>query len=288
MISNLETLASLAAVGTMTRAAIELRITQSAVSKRIAALTDEVGVELIERDGRRVRLTAAGRHLLDRTAPLLAELRHAVSSESSASSGRLVIGVSESILSSWGARALAKARGAAPGLTIEVNAHRSPVAIDRVRAGDYSLALVAGAADAAGELSARHIGDEDMVVVPSSLGTLRLRGTIPVVTIEQASATWRSLSSQLSALRRDRGVRFDVVDSVQSFACIVQMARAGLGHGLVPRGIARALGVPKGALVTVPRPGLRRPVSVVARASTIGRPLVSSMCSALSSSVPTS
>ena len=46
MIANLEALAALADLGTMTRAAARLRITQSAVSKRIAALEGELSLRL--------------------------------------------------------------------------------------------------------------------------------------------------------------------------------------------------------------------------------------------------
>ena len=71
MIANLEALAALADLGTMTHAATRLRITQSAVSKRIAALEREVGQPVTEAHGRGVRLTPAGHRLLQRAAPAL-------------------------------------------------------------------------------------------------------------------------------------------------------------------------------------------------------------------------
>ena len=97
MIANLEALIALAEVGTMTRAATALRITQSAVSKRIAALEARLGLPLVEPDGRRVRLTADGTRLLQRAAPLVAELKSALMAEASEPAGVLVLGVSESI-----------------------------------------------------------------------------------------------------------------------------------------------------------------------------------------------
>ena len=286
MIANLEALAAVARVGTITRAATELRITQSAVSKRIAALTAELGFDLIEPDGRRVKLTADGVRILDRAGPLLAELRHALSAETSAHTGVLVMGVSESILASWGPAALARARGELPELKLVVHAHRSPVAVERVRSGEYMLALCAGYADWP-DLTTLPLMDEPLVLVPSGLERLRLRaGTkLPILTIEPGSATWRSMAPAIARLKRERRIELRVDQTVESFACAVQMARAGFGHALVPKGIAQAMHVPPKALVKLPAPGVSRPVSLVGRALTLSRPLVSAFCAALQSAI---
>ena len=97
-----------------------------------------------EAHGRGVRLTPAGHHLLTRVEPLVASLRQPLQEEELQTGGRLEISVSESILASWEPRVLAGVHRALPELELIVNAHRSPVAIDRVRSGEYALALAAG------------------------------------------------------------------------------------------------------------------------------------------------
>ncbi|MDX6236709.1 MAG: hypothetical protein QOG10_1524, partial [Kribbellaceae bacterium] len=57
-------LRALADHGTVTAAAEVLHLTPSAVSQQLAALETEVGQELLERRGRRVAITSAGRLLL--------------------------------------------------------------------------------------------------------------------------------------------------------------------------------------------------------------------------------
>lgn len=49
MINDIETLEVLSQMGTMLKAATKLRVSQSAVSKRIASLEEEVGQALIEK-----------------------------------------------------------------------------------------------------------------------------------------------------------------------------------------------------------------------------------------------
>ena len=102
MIENLETLLTLARIGTMMEASTELRITQSAVSKRISTLERYYKRKLIQKKGRRVELTQHGQHLVDKISPVLSELRDLFIDEVASGKGELVIGVSDAILSSWG------------------------------------------------------------------------------------------------------------------------------------------------------------------------------------------
>jgi len=115
-----------------------------------------------------------------------------------------------------------------------------------------------------------------MVLVPSDLKpfTLAAGTTLPVLTIEPGSATWSYLQRRLRRQAKKWRFKIEVVRTLQSFAPIVQMARSGFGHGLVPSGIARALGIRPGDLVRFPAPGLTRPVSLVGRPTTLALPLV--------------
>lgn len=157
MFTHIETL--------IARAATHLRVTQSTVNKRLAALECEVGRPLTEAHGRGVRLTPAGHRLLTRVEPLVASLRQALQEEELQTGGRLEIGVSESILASWG---------------------------PRVRSGEYTLALAAGVSEETPDLQAEILLEETMALVPSGLKPLTLTpgATLSVLTIEPGSATW--------------------------------------------------------------------------------------------------
>ncbi len=63
--------------GNFSRAADEIGLTQSAVSRQIASLEDWLQVPLFDRVGRRVRLTQAGRDYVDAIGPALARIRRA-------------------------------------------------------------------------------------------------------------------------------------------------------------------------------------------------------------------
>lgn len=71
-LQRLQTLREVASRGTMTAAAEALSYTPSAISQQIAALERDLGTALLERRGRRVVLTPAGRALVDEAEGLFA------------------------------------------------------------------------------------------------------------------------------------------------------------------------------------------------------------------------
>jgi len=76
-VRRLRTLREVALHGTIRAAAESLSFTPSAVSQQLSALERELGYELLERRGRSVHLTAAGRLLAERAETILAELADA-------------------------------------------------------------------------------------------------------------------------------------------------------------------------------------------------------------------
>jgi DNA-binding transcriptional LysR family regulator len=266
MIEYFEALDALDRHGTTGAAGTALRISQSAVSKRLASLEARLGYAVMERRGRRIEFTPAGRELLNRVRPLLGELRDIVQQhDEQHTTISLTLGMSESILSSWGAAVLRQARDSVLSVHLETHTHRSPVVVDRVRSGEYLLGLCAGVADTAGDLAVQTVGREPMVIVPSGLQNILLRKGTRIITIEEHAATWSSIQRSV----RDAG--FEVAARVESFSAITRMAIAGLGHGLVPVGTAQAAGLCPDQYQISSRVRITRPVSIIGRRSGIAR-----------------
>lgn len=76
-VRRLRLLLELSRLGSMREVADELGLTTSTVSQQIAALAREAGAPLLEPDGRRVRLTPAGRRLADHAVTILAAVEAA-------------------------------------------------------------------------------------------------------------------------------------------------------------------------------------------------------------------
>ncbi len=76
-IRHLRTLQTLSEQGTLARVAERLHVTQSALSHQIRELEDRLGLELLVREGRRLRFTPAGERLLRLAEKVLPEMRRA-------------------------------------------------------------------------------------------------------------------------------------------------------------------------------------------------------------------
>ena len=272
MIENLETLITLSKTGTMMETGTVLKISQSAVSKRIAALERYYDRPLVERYGRRVVLTRHGTHLVDKVAPLVSELRGVFLEDSTLPSGKIILGVSEAILASWGPELFAAVQRDMPDVDFTFHAQRSPTVLDRLRSGEYMVGICTGASGADSDLQSEIVRLEPMVIIPSALEPFdyAVGEDLDVITIESRSGAWASIEEDMRRLRLHRKA------SLESFFSAAQMALAGFGHGLVPLGVASTLGAPAEKLVRLDEHGLNRPVRFVARKSMFSQPLVQS------------
>lgn len=272
MLENLETLIVLSKTGTMMETGTVLKISQSAVSKRIAALERHYDRPLIERYGRRVVLTHHGTHLVEKVAPLVSELRSVFLEDSALPSGKIILGVSEAILASWGPQLFAAVQRDMPEVEFTFHAQRSPTVLDRLRSGEYMVGICTGASGADTDLQSEIVRMEPMVIIPSALEPLdyRVGEDLDVLTIESRSGAWASIEDDMRRLHLHRKA------SLESFFSAAQMALAGFGHGLVPIGVAHTLGAPREKLIELDRHGLNRPVRFVARKSMFSQPLVQS------------
>jgi DNA-binding transcriptional LysR family regulator len=259
MWDGIDALIALEKFGTVTEAATRLRLTQSAVSKRIRTLQDSVGFALVEPDGRRVRLTAQAIGFLERARPLVAELRGLTRPAESRSSSSFSLALADSIASSWGPAVVSQALRKLKGISLDLHAHRSVLLIESVRLGRYHIGLCTDAPGAK-DLVHHPVIDEPLVLVNSGLGE-KFDPELPLISIEPGSATWRAVEPLLRAhhpqLLRGR------LTAVESFAATVQMVKAGFGNGLVPLGLALEMALESRCYRELP--AVKRRVSLLTR-----------------------
>src|SRR3954471_11804820 len=115
-----------------TRAAGELFLTQSAVSRQIQALEEFVGVALFERRHKALTLTDAGTQFYRTVAPILDELRDATRRLREARTGHvLTVTTTISFASIWLVPRLARFRKAYPKVDVRIKATWEVVDLER-------------------------------------------------------------------------------------------------------------------------------------------------------------
>src|ERR671919_1321558 len=147
---RLRHLSELARRGTIAEVARAAGYTPSAISQSLLQLEREVGMTLLERDGRRVRLTPAARGLVARADRVLAELDAAeaeLAAEHQAVRGRLVIGAFPSAAVGLVVPPIVDLSERHPELSCTVREHEPEDGLPLLRSGELDL-LVSESYDA--------------------------------------------------------------------------------------------------------------------------------------------
>lgn len=129
----------------ITRAAEDLYLTQSAVSRQISSLEESLGVKLFVREHRAIRLTPHGENFYQTAEKILSDLIHTVSSFKEEDTARaLTIAVSASMSAFWLLPRLANLRHLHPELNINIISDNN---YQNLEAEGINLALRASAAN---------------------------------------------------------------------------------------------------------------------------------------------
>lgn len=214
----------------ITSAARELSLTQSAVSRQIKALEEQVGVDLFHRERQTIRLTGGG-------AAYAREIREALAKISAASmnlranpeGGTLTLAILPTFGTRWLAPRLPSFAAQHPGVTINL--------VTRLTQFDFAsqaidAAIHFGSPDWPG-CGFAHLRDE--VVVPACAPSLRRFATAsdlldaPLLHLVSRPDAWeRWFAAQSVFPTAVRGMLFD------QFATMTQAAISGMGVALLP------------------------------------------------------
>ncbi|MDS0135296.1 MULTISPECIES: LysR family transcriptional regulator [unclassified Amycolatopsis] len=260
-VGALRALRSVAALGTLARAAEELGFTASAVSQQIKRLERQVGVPVLAPAGRGVVLTPAGRAIVDSAPEVFQALERCAEAAQSVSEGAprgtlRVVAFSTAIR---GLLAPLMPRLAFPELRVEVTEQDPDEALRSVLAGTADLALVH---DADGLLPTplpptlvrRWVHTDVGDVVVSRTHPLAEAGA-PLDEHSLAGHAWvtsppgtvchqwfRRLFAEEPDVRHrvdDFATQLSLVASGQVVALVPRLARPPLGDGLIARPLRR-------------------------------------------------
>ena len=293
-VRRLELLLELSRLGSMREVAEELGVTTSTVSQQIAALAREAGTPLIEPDGRRVRLTPAGRRLAEHAVTILAavdaarlDLDPAAEPAGTVRVAGFATAVRRTLMP-----AVAELARAHPDVTLRIYEHEPFEAFDLLAADDVDLALTydynlaPSAFDPALEAT-------PLWTVPWSLG-------VPAAEAGESGAVTGDAAAVFRRFRRHRwivnsrntadeqavrtiagmaGFEPGVEHRIDSLELVQELIVAGLGVGLLPADQPTLPGV---RLLPLADPGVVLRSYVVTRRGRAGWPPLALVLSLLS------
>jgi molybdate transport repressor ModE-like protein len=144
-VTRLRVLVAVARHGSVTAAARELNYAQPSISHHIARLEAETGSRLLERVGRGIRLTEAGRLLAERAEEIIGRLDAAeaeLAAHVGLSEGRVRLAAFPSALGTLVPAAAARLEAEKPGIDLTLTEAEPPEALRMLRAGYVDVALV--------------------------------------------------------------------------------------------------------------------------------------------------
>jgi len=241
---QLEIFVKVVELGSFSRAAEALFLTQPTVSEHIRTLEDELGVRLLDRLGRGAAVTKGGALLLSHAQRMLAlarEARQAMESFQGRMSGELLVGAStipgEYILPAL----IGRFKEKFPDIAITLLIGDSQAVTEWVAEGRAEIGVV-GARSTHRGIEFRELMPDDIVLIVSSAHpwhgrkqvTLEeLRGE-PLLLRERGSGTRGALETALREAGADIAA-FRVVGEMGSTQAIKQAVKVGVGVSLLSR-----------------------------------------------------
>ncbi|RFU84886.1 LysR family transcriptional regulator [Streptomyces triticagri] len=275
---KLRILKALSEHGTVTATAEALLMTPSAVSQQLTNLARQVGVPLLEAQGRRVRLTDAAHLVLRHAEAVFAQLERAdaeLAGYARGEAGEVRVGAFSTAVPALVVPAVRRLRQAAPGLEVRVREAEAAEAYELLAGGhvDLALSLAAHAPTARDPKFTRVplLADPLDVALPSdhplaAQAGLRLADLSGERWIFGGSGPWSEITRTACEAA---GFVPEQAHSAAGWTAILSMVEAGMGVALVPRMAAqRAPGVVTRTLS--PDQPLRHVVAAVRRGAEDG------------------
>jgi len=226
------------------KAAEELYLTQPAVSLQIKALEEDLGVQLFDRTGSRVALTAAGQILLgyaERVNVLLQQAEHAIAAIGGELAGQLALGASTTIAQYVLPRMLGEFLTEHPRVQPSLISGNTEHIVEAVAQHEIGLGFIEGPSRSRDVKSEPFLVDELVLIVPAAhewaerarISAEELK-SVPLLMRERGSGTRHVVEMALEGHRlKPSSLKFAMeLDSTEAIKSGVE---AGLGAGFVSK-----------------------------------------------------
>ncbi|GGB90393.1 LysR family transcriptional regulator [Marinobacterium zhoushanense] len=227
--------------GSFSQAAEQMFLTQSAVSKRVALLEQQLDTRLFDRIGRQVSLTEAGRTLLPQARDILHALEDAARSLQNLSghvSGKLSLAASHHISLHRLPPVLRAYTQRFPQVALNLRFDESEIAYEGVLKGDLELALITLAPQSDPRIhsetlwvdSLQYVVASDHPLAQLSKPDLSALNRYPALLPAPDTFTYQLVQKQLArlGLEPNLGMSTNYLDTIR------MMVRIGLGWSLLP------------------------------------------------------
>ena len=245
---NLKAFITVADLGSFSQAADRLYLTQSAISKRIAQLEQQIGKKLFDRIARQVSLTEAGTELLPRARRILNEYDsalQAINDLSGKASGTLRLAISHHLGLHRLPPVLKQFAQQYPNVTLDIEFMDSEKAYEQVLHGQSEVAVITLALESHHNIHSKKIWDDplrficaqDHPLADLKKPALKDLAEYPIILPGLNTYTGRIIQN----LFQQQGIPLKAPMSTNYLETISTMVEIGLGWRALPETLVRDL-----------------------------------------------
>ncbi|MFC5650216.1 LysR family transcriptional regulator [Paenibacillus solisilvae] len=240
-LKTLKTFQLIVAHGSFNRAAEALNYAQSTVTMQIQRLESDLGVQLLERDKKKVQLTEAGRLFHEQSLQIVNDLEHLqtrLSDHQLGEAGHIRLGATEPSASHRLPAIIASFLAQFPRIHISVDIASTAVLSERLLQGVLDLAL-SSAPDLGASIFFEPLYKEDFVLIMSEEHPLAQQPVIELKDIQEhrllITAADCPYRRKLEFILQESGRTTLDTMVISSMTALRYYAAAGMGIALVPR-----------------------------------------------------
>jgi LysR family nitrogen assimilation transcriptional regulator len=240
---QLQHFSKIAQVGSLTRAADTLGLTQAALSRQLAVLEAELGTELFKRNGRGLVLTEAGKRLLEHSTLILrqvAQAQRAVMGAAGTLNGTLALGLTPSLARTMVIPLIEAFKKDLPEAAMRAVDGLSNDLIELVATGKLDCAVVYNQS-ATDSVDLLELAQEKLYLVSGPMpppAGLSLSGNVSLADIAKLPlvSAGRSVAvhTALAAAMAEVSAEPLVVHEIANLTAIVDLVRNGYGFTVLP------------------------------------------------------
>ncbi len=255
-VRHLKLVASVAEVGSLTKAGDRLHLTQSALSHQLRDIESRLGVPLFLRVGKRLVLTPAGDRLLSSAKDILERLEqaeHDIRQMGKAHAGVLRITTECYTCYHWLPPLLMRFRRKFPRIEVRIDVDATRHPIEMLLAGKIDLAIVSSPV-ADRRLASKKVFEDELVIIAARHHRFAQQPHVRLTEFRDETLFIyppREESSFLQEVLLPAGITPARVEEVQLTEAITELVKAGLGVAVLAQWAVQPL-LDTGALIARP------------------------------------
>lgn len=240
-LKHLQSFIRIVEFGSLTRAAATLDVSQSLLSRQVRQLEIELGTHLLERNGRGVVPTDAGRELVEHGRGILRQVevaRLSLGQSRGVYAGKLAIGLPPSVGSALTVDLVMRFRERYPQAQISVVEALSASLLEWLQLGRLDCALLYNPAVNA-NMRFRHVHSEELHLIGTTREGRSMPEAVPLGTLGQypliIPSPLHSVRQLIEADAARYGVALDIRLEIDSVRSLLDLVERGVGYGVLSR-----------------------------------------------------